>query len=69
MHAALLPTPTMSSVEPEDTGFMITMLDGGLGAVTAPSSSGALPVADAFCWCGCLICIVSPEPQMDAPQV
>jgi hypothetical protein len=72
MHAALLPTPALSETEPNDTGFgsdfMITMLDGGLGAVTDPSKVNEMPTADAWCWCGCFTCIVAPDRAFDDDQ-
>lgn len=40
--------------------FVITMLDGDLGAVTDPDSVLVEPRLDADCWCGCITCIVGP---------
>ena len=36
-------------------GLLITMLDGGLGAV-AGSSDTTVASADKLCWCDCVIC-------------
>jgi hypothetical protein len=68
MHAALLTNPAQTEVAQTEVAqseaafgdeFTITMLDGGLGGVIDPSRSGALPSADVFCWCGCLVCEAS----------
>ena len=40
---------------PPSEGLLITMLDGGLGAV-AGSSDATVAVAEKLCWCDCIIC-------------
>jgi hypothetical protein len=40
--------------------FVITMLDGDLGAVTDPDSALVQPTLEADCWCGCSVCLDGP---------
>jgi hypothetical protein len=58
MHAGLL-TPAVPATESD---LMITMLDGDLGAVTAPEGISVTPRAEVLCWCGCIVCF-APAPQ------
>jgi hypothetical protein len=63
MHAGLLLDPTAPVADPAaDADLMITMLDGGLGAVAGTSGAGVQPRADVFCWCDCIVCVA---PQVD----
>ena len=56
MPAGLLPRPAVPAPAPADTDLMMTMLDGGLGAVVA-SSDAVLSSNDVnLCWCPCVIC-------------
>jgi hypothetical protein len=58
MHAGLLLDPTAPVADPvTDADLMITMLDGGLGAVAGPSGTEVQPRADVFCWCDCIVCV------------
>lgn len=66
MHAGLL-TPTVPDTDDAGSDFMITMLDGDLGAVTDPGAS-ALPNAETVCWCGCIVCLAPPSMRADADQ-
>lgn len=49
--------------------FVITMLDGDLGAVTDPDSALVLPRANADCWCGCVVCLTGPVTSEDEDGV
>jgi hypothetical protein len=58
MQAGLLPPAIPVAGDPAaGSDLLITMLDGGLGAVTS-SSEAVLPQADALCWCDCVVCVV-----------
>jgi hypothetical protein len=63
MQAGLLPNPAVPAAGPTDPAsgmdLRITMLDGGLGAVTDPSVTVAA-TADMFCFCDCTICKAPP---------
>ena len=57
--AGLLPRPAVPAVDSADTDLLMTMLDGGLGAVVAPSNSLSGDDCKPLCWCDCVPCIVS----------
>ena len=54
--AGLLPRPAVPAVDSADTDLLMTMLDGGLGAVVASSNATLSGDGVAFCWCDCTIC-------------
>jgi len=54
--AGLLPRPAVPAVDSADTDLLMTMLDGGLGAVVASSNATLSPESAALCWCDCTIC-------------
>lgn len=57
MKAGLLPRPAVPAAESADTDLLITMLDGGLGAVVASSDAVLLVDNTDLCWCPCVICV------------
>jgi hypothetical protein len=54
-------TSTLLAQPELDLPFTISMLDGGLGAVSGPAGQAAAPRADVFCWCSCMVCFL-PTP-------
>ena len=58
MQAGLLPQPIAPAVESStaDADLLITMLDGGLGAVAASSETVMSDAARPLCFCDCIIC-------------
>ena len=58
MQAGFLPPPAVPAVDSADTDLLMTMLDGGLGAVVASSNATLSPDSASLCWCDCVPCIV-----------
>ena len=56
--AGLLPRPAVPAVDSADTDMLMTMLDGGLGAVVASSNSLSSDDTKPLCWCDCVPCVV-----------
>jgi len=63
MQAGLLPNPAVPAAGPtamaSGMDLRITLLDGGLGAVTDPSVTLSA-TADMYCFCDCTICKAPP---------